>query len=80
MRNPAGYFEIPVNNLKRSVEFYGYVFSYNFEFVEIHGNKMALFPISNKAAGISGGLAQGEIYVPSKTGSLIYLNSERNNN
>lgn len=75
MKNPAGYFEIPVTNLKRSVEFYSYVFGYNFEFIEIHGNKMALFPLSDKADGISGGLAQGEIYIPSKTGSLIYLNT-----
>lgn len=75
MINPAGYFEIPVSDLNRSVDFYSHVFNYKFEFIEIHGNKMALFPVTDKADGITGGLAEGEIYVPSKTGSLIYLNT-----
>jgi predicted enzyme related to lactoylglutathione lyase len=33
-----------------------------------------MFPLNPYSEGISGALAKGEIYIPSKTGSLIYLN------
>ncbi|BAC89506.1 VOC family protein [Gloeobacter violaceus] len=75
MKNPASYFEIPVLDIERAVQFYSAVFGYHFVKEQIHGNEMALFPIYEGQEGISGALAQGEIYVPSKNGSLIYLNS-----
>ncbi|UFP92881.1 VOC family protein [Gloeobacter morelensis] len=75
MKNPASYFEIPVVDLDRAMQFYSAVFGYRFEREQIHGNEMALLPIYEGQEGISGALAQGEIYVPSKNGSLIYLNS-----
>ena len=73
MHNPASYFEIPVSNLKRATVFYSEVFGYDFEFEEIHGNQMALFPFSNDKPGITGALAQGDIYKPTKEGTLIYF-------
>jgi len=72
--NPGSYFEIPVADLDRAAAFYGRVFGYDFTRETIHGNEMAMFPLNHEASGISGALAKGEIYVPSKTGSLIYLN------
>jgi predicted enzyme related to lactoylglutathione lyase len=75
MSNPVVYFEIPVSNLERAVEFYGKVFGFDFTREEIHGNKMALFPLNPDQPGITGALAQGEIYHPTKDGVLIYFQS-----
>lgn len=75
MNNPAVYFEIPVTDLDRAVRFYGAVFGYQFQRETIDHNEMALFPLIEDAPGVTGALAKGEIYIPSKTGSLIYLNT-----
>ena len=37
---------------------------------------MALFPFANKNTGISGALAKGEVYKPTKDGVVIYFKSE----
>jgi predicted enzyme related to lactoylglutathione lyase len=75
MSNPVVYFEIPVSNLERAAEFYGKVFGFDFTREEIHGNKMAFFPLNSDYPGIAGALAQGEIYRPTNDGVLIYFNS-----
>ena len=72
--NPGSYFEIPVADLDRAIAFYTAVFGYEFTRETIHGNEMALFPLDPAADGIGGALSKGEVYVPSKTGTLIYLN------
>ena len=36
---------------------------------------MALFPFTEEKSGISGALAMGEIYKPTKDGVLIYFNT-----
>ena len=74
--NPGVYFEIPVTNLERAVQFYTSVFGFEFERETIHDNEMALFPLDENAPGISGALAKGEIYKPTKEGTLIYLKSK----
>jgi len=74
--NPVGYFEIPVSDLERAMSFYGQVFGYDFVVEEIHGNRMAMFPFSKESSGVTGALAQGEIYRPSLEGSLVYFSVE----
>lgn len=71
--NIASYFEIPVADLERAVDFYSYVFECELVRETIHGNEMALFPFDSGAHGITGALACGEIYKPSKDGALVYL-------
>jgi uncharacterized protein len=66
----ASYFEIPVTDLKRAMDFYGYVFDIKFKVENIDGNDMALFP-SN-----IGALAKGESYQPSLDGTRIYFDIE----
>ena len=73
-KNPGGYFEIPVADLERAMRFYSSVFGYDFTRETIHGNEMAMFPLDMNAEGITGALSKGEVYVPSKHGTLIYLN------
>jgi len=74
--NPGVYFEIPVTDLERAIQFYTSVFGFGFERETIHDNEMALFPLDENAPGISGALAKGEIYKPTKEGTLIYLKSK----
>lgn len=75
MTNPGSYFEIPVTDLDRAIGFYQAVFDCKLERQEIDGNEMALFPAEEGVPGITGALAKGKTYVPSQTGSLIYLHS-----
>lgn len=74
--NPVIYFEIPVKDIERAKKFYTIVFNFDFKIENIDNNEMALFPFIDKAAGISGALAKGEIYKPTIDGILIYFNTE----
>jgi predicted enzyme related to lactoylglutathione lyase len=74
--NPIVYFEIPVTDIDRSIKFYKAVFHFDFDKETIDNNEMALFPFSDEYSGISGALAKGEIYKPSKDGVLIYFKTE----
>jgi predicted enzyme related to lactoylglutathione lyase len=76
MKNPVGYFEIPVNDLNRAISFYGKVFGYEFERATVDGNEMAWFPIHEGAPGISGALAKGDSYIPITQGTLVYFSTD----
>lgn len=75
--NPVVYFEIPVNDIDQAIKFYKTVFRLEFDKETIDNNEMALFPFTEKYSGISGALAKGEIYKPTKNGILIYFMTEK---
>lgn len=74
--NPVVYFEIPVTDIDRAIRFYKAVFHVEFEKERIDNNDMALFPFTEGNSGISGALAKGEIYKPTKEGVVIYFKTE----
>lgn len=74
--NPVVYFEIPVTDMSRAVQFYSAVFHFQFEKDTIDSNEMALFPFTDGATGISGALAKGEVYKPTKDGTILYFRTE----
>jgi uncharacterized protein len=74
--NPVVYFEIPVTDIDRAIKFYKAVFNFNFDKENIDDNEMALFPFVDEYSGISGALAKGEIYKPTKDGIVIYFKTE----
>lgn len=74
--NPVVYFEIPVKDINRAIKFYEAVFNFSFEKEIIDNNEMALFPFADENAGISGALAKGEIYKPTKDGVVLYFKTE----
>lgn len=74
--NPVVYFEIPVNDIDRAIVFYKAVFHFDFDKEIIDNNEMALFPFVGESSGISGALAKGEIYKPTKDGIIIYFTTE----
>ncbi|MGU9937137.1 VOC family protein [Empedobacter brevis] len=74
--NPVIYFEIPVNDLERAKYFYTNVFGFHFENEIIDHYEMSIFPFNNSSKGISGALAKGDVYNPSKDGIIIYFNTD----
>jgi uncharacterized protein len=74
--NPVVYFEIPVTDMERAITFYTAVFNFDFEKTMIDGNEMAYFPFFENADGITGALAKGETYKPTKNGTLVYFRTE----
>lgn len=74
--NPVVYFEIPVTDIDRASKFYNAVFDFDFDKENIDNNEMALFPFTDANSGISGALAKGEIYKPTKDGVVIYFKTE----
>ena len=71
--NPVFYFEIPVTDMGRATGFYSTVFGFELTRQTVDGYEMALFPRVENAPGASGALAVGDVYVPSKSGVLLYL-------
>ena len=67
------YCEISVADMDRAIEFYESAFNDVLERVQIDGHDMALFPFDEKRRGISGALAKGESYVPSRGGPRVYF-------
>jgi len=74
--NPVIYFEIPVTNMERAMKFYQSVFQFDFQLETIDNYEMALFPFYDNATGISGALAKGEVYIPTKNGIIMYFHTE----
>ena len=71
--NPVVYFEIPVYDIDRAMKFYSSVFHLDFDKQIIDHNEMAVFPFKDGQFGISGALAKGETYKPTKDGVIIYF-------
>lgn len=74
MTSALNWFEIPASNISRAAEFYGKLLDTQLETIEaMSGFSMAIFPYTPQE-GVGGAVVQGEGYVPSTDGSLVYLN------
>nr|WP_321407607.1 VOC family protein [uncultured Carboxylicivirga sp.] len=75
--NMIGWFEIPVNDLNRAINFYKEVFCIDEMHTQDFGEvQMAFFPWDEKVPGSPGGLVHYPTeYKPSESGVLIYFNS-----
>jgi uncharacterized protein len=62
-----------VSDIDRAQRFYEAVFAYALERQTLDGYEMALFPYDPAATGATAALAQGDVYVPAKTGPIVYL-------
>ncbi len=72
MADALNWFEIPAADIQRAARFYGEILQTTLHMGQASsGYSMAMFP---SESGVGGALVQGESYVPSTTGSLIYLN------
>lgn len=75
IKDYVNWFEIPVLNLERAVNFYNQLYDIDMEQIEANGYAMAFFPGDK---GVGGALVKGPGCIPSETGSLIYLNADKN--
>ncbi|MEP0710643.1 VOC family protein [Algoriphagus sp.] len=77
-RVAVGWFEIPVNDLDRAVDFYQKVFECKLNKQELGDFQMAWFPGGADGTGAGGSLVfHKKFYEPSgHAGALIYFNSE----
>ena len=71
MKNMVVWFDIPVKNLKRAVEFYRTVLDVELQTME-QPVPMAMFPFGPGVA--SGALVESREISPSKQGTAVYLN------
>jgi predicted enzyme related to lactoylglutathione lyase len=73
MRDAVSWFELPATELDRAVTFYSTILGTELgEIAEADDRRFAMFPAED---GISGAVVQGEGYVPSEEGALVFLNA-----
>jgi predicted enzyme related to lactoylglutathione lyase len=72
----GAYFEIPVVDMERAINFYESLLETELERGTIHEYEMAFFPYEHNGVGISGALAKGDVYKPSIDGIFLYLQIE----
>ncbi|RAJ08228.1 hypothetical protein LX64_00875 [Chitinophaga skermanii] len=75
LHNPVAYFEIPVHDMARAVEFYANVFGYTFDIDTIDNYEMALFPWQAAHPGITGALVKGDVYKATNNGIILYFHT-----
>ncbi len=73
MSSALNWFEIPAIDIERAAKFYGTIFDVKMEVGEMNpGFLMAMLPAGE--GGIGGAVVQGEGYVPSASGTVVWLN------
>lgn len=73
----VGWFEIPVADMERAIQFYETVFETELSRNKMGDFDMAWFPWDEDAKGAGGSLVHHkDSYTPSREGSLIYFSSE----
>jgi hypothetical protein len=73
MVNAINWFEIPATDYARATAFYGNIFQVTLGHVQMDGFDMGMFPVEPEQ-GVGGAVVVGEGYVPTTTGSIVYLN------
>jgi len=71
MAHALNWFEIPVSDINRAARFYSTILAADMAVEEVMGKRRAFLPFKD---GVGGSLTQGEGYVPSRDGALLYLN------
>ncbi|PID44547.1 MAG: glyoxalase [Proteobacteria bacterium] len=70
----AVWFDIPVTDMARAKQFYGEVFGFQFEDMEMNGMTMAM--IQGDESDTCGMLVQGDGYEPSAVGPVVYFGAD----
>ncbi len=73
MTNALNWFEIPVSDFTRAKKFYETMLGAEIMEMDFPGGRYGMLP-SDMQNGVGGGLVQGEGFVPSDKGTLVYLN------
>ena len=71
--NPISWFEVPVIDMDRAVNFYNAVFGWDLQTMQAGPEFMAWFPMDEKNYGAGGILVQNKEYEPRDNGVLVYF-------
>jgi predicted enzyme related to lactoylglutathione lyase len=72
LKNSINWFEIPVADFERARDFYSAIYDFDMPTADMGPNKLGFFLVER--GGIGGAIAMGPGYVPTKQGTLVYLN------
>lgn len=73
MANAINWFEIPVTNFERAKKFYETLFGAQIMEMPFPGGRYGFLP-ADMSNGVGGGIVQGEGFIPSDKGTVVYLN------
>ena len=71
--NPISWFEVPVADMERAINFYNAVFDWDLKIIDAGPLQMAWFPSDDKEYGAGGSLVLNEHYTPGSVGILVYF-------
>ncbi|MDN5202850.1 VOC family protein [Fulvivirgaceae bacterium BMA10] len=74
MANAVNWFELPVNNMERAIEFYNNILGINLSKASNGPMEMAMFAADHENYGACGALVKADGYNPADSGSIVYLN------
>ena len=74
MANAINWFEIPVTDFIRAKKFYETILAVEIMEMPFPNGKYGVLPADMMNGGVGGGLAQGEGFIPSDKGTIVYLN------
>lgn len=76
INNSLNWFEIPVIEFERARKFYSAIYNFDMPSVVMGTNQLGFFPVEPNHIG--GAIIKGEGCIPSKNGTLVYLNGGEN--
>lgn len=74
MTHSINWFEIPVTNFARAKKFYEALYGAEIMEMPFPNGKYGMLPSDMQNGGVGGGIVQGDGFVPSEKGTLVYLN------
>ncbi len=74
MTNALNWFEIPVDDFDRAKMFYGRIFDFEMPEMLMGPSRMGFFPYDQPSGGVGGAIVKVDDFLPSRTGTLVYLN------
>lgn len=74
MTHSINWFEIPVTDFARAKNFYEALYGAEIMEMPFPDGKYGMLPSDMQNGGIGGGIVQGDGFVPSDKGTIVYLN------
>lgn len=74
MTHSINWFEIPVTDFARAKKFYETLYGAEVTEMPFPNGKYGMLPADILNGGIGGGLVEGEGFIPSDKGTIVYLN------
>ncbi len=71
--NPIVWFEIPVSDMQRAIQFYEAAFGVKLQPMEVEGQQLAFFPMDREHYGAGGALILSPPIEPSHQGTTVYF-------